>query len=47
MWSGELLEKEVQLGYNIILRGTAKTTAYNAEDKTKEYDIPKKLNNDS
>ena len=39
MWSGKFLAREGQLGYNIFLRGTAKTPADNEEEKTKEYAI--------
>ena len=44
MWSGEFLAKYGKLGYNIILRGTVKTTADNAEETTKEDTILNQLN---
>ena len=44
MWSGKFLARAGWLGYDIILRGTVKTLADNAEDKTKEDDILKELN---
>ena len=47
MWSGEFLAKYGKLGYNIILRGTVKTTADNAEETTKEDTILNQLNNNA
>ena len=44
MWSGKSLARARRLGYDIILRGAVKTPPDNAEEKTKEDNILKKLN---
>ena len=43
IWSGKFLARAGQLGYDIILRGTAKKPTENLEENTKGDAILKKL----